>query len=70
MLVTEFLEFGDLWRALPLKNAADQRIFAWHKRCARRGVGGAGLLQRLCRRPAAARPCPWHHPLQWPARGV
>lgn len=32
MLVTEFLEFGDLWRALPLKNAAGQRIFAWHKR--------------------------------------
>jgi serine/threonine protein kinase len=32
MLVTEFMEFGDLWRALPLKNAADQRIFAWHKR--------------------------------------
>ena len=33
MLVTEFLEFGDLWRALPLTNAAGQRIFAWHKRC-------------------------------------
>lgn len=32
MLVTEFMEFGDLWRALPLKNAADQRIFAWAKR--------------------------------------
>lgn len=32
MLVTEFLEFGDLWRGLPLKNPADQRIFAWHKR--------------------------------------
>ncbi|KAL4436406.1 hypothetical protein ABPG77_009968 [Micractinium sp. CCAP 211/92] len=32
MLVTEFMEFGDLWRALPLKNAAGQRIFAWHKR--------------------------------------
>ncbi|KAI3430778.1 hypothetical protein D9Q98_009190 [Chlorella vulgaris] len=32
MLVTEFMEFGDLWRALPLKNQAGQRIFAWHKR--------------------------------------
>ena len=43
MLVTEFLEFGDLWRALPLNNAAGQRIFAWHKRCAAlRGGEGAG----------------------------
>jgi hypothetical protein len=33
MLVTEFMEFGDLWRALPLKNPQGHRIFAWHKRC-------------------------------------
>ncbi|PSC71778.1 serine threonine-kinase [Micractinium conductrix] len=32
MLVTEFLEFGDLWRALPLTNPGGQRIFAWYKR--------------------------------------
>ncbi len=32
MLVTEFMEFGDLWRALPLKNLQAQRIFSWHKR--------------------------------------
>jgi hypothetical protein len=38
MLVTEFMEFGDLWRALPLKNQAGQRIFAWHKRCVASGA--------------------------------
>ena len=51
MLVTEFLEFGDLWRALPLTNAAGQRIFAWHKRCVETLWGShrwESLADRLC----------------------
>jgi hypothetical protein len=46
MLVTEFLELGDLWRALPLRNTAGERIFAWGKRWAWRqlGRGGGGGL--------------------------
>jgi hypothetical protein len=34
LLVTEFMEFGDLWRALPLRSRAGDRIFAWHRRWA------------------------------------
>ncbi|KFM23989.1 Putative serine/threonine-protein kinase/receptor R831 [Auxenochlorella protothecoides] len=37
MLVTEFMELGDLWRAMPLTDAQGQRIFSW--RC--RGAGVA-----------------------------
>ena len=34
MLVTEFMEVGDLWRVLPLQNNAGDRIFGWYRRCA------------------------------------
>jgi hypothetical protein len=33
MLVTELMELGDLWRALPATHAATgERIFAWRQR--------------------------------------
>ena len=32
MLVTEFVELGDLWRAATLRNARGARIFAWQNR--------------------------------------
>ncbi|GAB4820305.1 hypothetical protein N2152v2_007351 [Parachlorella kessleri] len=32
MLVMEYMELGDLWRALPLRNSAGDRIFAWQRR--------------------------------------
>ncbi len=32
MLVTEFMELGDLWRALPIKNHIGERVFGWYRR--------------------------------------
>jgi len=34
MMVTEFMEFGDLWRALPVTmlSSSEERIFGWYKK--------------------------------------
>lgn len=32
MLVTELMELGDLWRALPARDSSGERIFAWRRR--------------------------------------
>ncbi|GAB4820308.1 hypothetical protein N2152v2_007354 [Parachlorella kessleri] len=32
MLVTEFMELGDLWKLVPLRGASGQRVFGWHGR--------------------------------------
>lgn len=32
MLVTELMELGDLWRALPARDSNGERIFAWRRR--------------------------------------
>lgn len=32
MLVTEFMELGDLWRALPIRNSNGERVFCWSRR--------------------------------------
>ena len=32
MLVTEFMDLGDLWRAATLRNTRGERIFGWHGR--------------------------------------
>lgn len=47
MLVTEYMEFGDLWRALPLANTGGQRIFGWWKRGRRILLDVAHGLQYL-----------------------
>lgn len=32
MLVTELMELGDLWRALPARDGSGERLFGWYKR--------------------------------------
>ncbi|KAL4517967.1 hypothetical protein Ndes2526A_g02333 [Nannochloris sp. 'desiccata'] len=32
MLITELMELGDLWRALPARDSHEQRIFSWNRR--------------------------------------
>lgn len=32
MLITELMELGDLWRALPARDGSGERLFGWYKR--------------------------------------
>ena len=42
MLVTELMEIGDLWRALPARDSTGERIFSWRRR-------GKGVMQDVAR---------------------
>lgn len=47
MLVTELMELGDLWRALPLESREGGRIFSWYNRGHRVMLDVAKGLQYL-----------------------
>lgn len=47
MIVTEYMEFGDLWRTIPLRTASGDRIFSWYRRGGRVAVDIAKGIMAL-----------------------